>query len=243
VEFSAEVIASLRLADGALVLVDSAEGIRAQTEAVLRAAIEQHVRPLLLINKCDKLFLTLREAPLEAADRLLRIAARVNEVICDAQKACGRAVGSDMRVSFEDNTIALGSGYFGWASSLGHFEHFIPRHDGTKAPLSTRAYLSRVLATLQQVHTAITCKDLVRVRKVLHTLALPRELAEDNTSPKEMMKAVMRAWLPAAENLLSMVVHGVTTTHTRTHAHTHTRTRTRTHTHTKTQSTHNTHNT
>lgn len=196
VEFSAEVIASLRLADGALVLVDSAEGTRAQTEAVLRAACAQRVRPTLLINKCDKLFLNLMESPTDAADRLLQIVHRVNAVIADAQKDL------DLRVSFDDGTVAIGSGYFGWAATFQDFERYMPKR---KAKLSTRSFLICILRSLQDIHVCIKERDHIRLTKMLTALNLPSALASDTDSWKESMKQVMREWLPAADNVLRMI--------------------------------------
>lgn len=56
-EFQGEVSTSIRITDGALVVVDAIEGICMPTESVLRLSIEDRVKPILMINKIERYIL------------------------------------------------------------------------------------------------------------------------------------------------------------------------------------------
>ncbi|KAI4891809.1 hypothetical protein NFI96_024233, partial [Prochilodus magdalenae] len=80
VDFSSEVSTAVRLCDGAIVVVDAVEGVCPQTQAVLRQAWLENIRPVLVINKIDRLILELKLSPQEAYTHLLKILEQVNAV-------------------------------------------------------------------------------------------------------------------------------------------------------------------
>lgn len=81
VDFASEVSSASRLCDGALVLVDVWEGVCTQTIAVLRQAWIDRLRPLLVINKMDRLITELKLSPSEAYHHLSRLIEQVNAVM------------------------------------------------------------------------------------------------------------------------------------------------------------------
>ncbi len=81
VDFSGKVTRSLRMIDGAIVVVDAVEGVMPQTETVLRQALEERVRPILFINKVDRLIKELKYTPQQIMQRFIEIIKEINNLI------------------------------------------------------------------------------------------------------------------------------------------------------------------
>ncbi|XP_056317002.1 elongation factor-like GTPase 1 [Danio aesculapii] len=80
VDFSSEVSTAVRLCDGAIVVVDAVEGVCPQTQVVLRQAWLENIRPVLVINKIDRLIVELKLTSQEAYIHLQKILEQVNAV-------------------------------------------------------------------------------------------------------------------------------------------------------------------
>ena len=81
VDFSNEASTAVRLCDGALVLVDVLEGICVQTVSVLKQAWSECVRPILVLNKMDRLITELNMSSMEAYVHIEKLIARVNALV------------------------------------------------------------------------------------------------------------------------------------------------------------------
>lgn len=81
IDFSSEVSTASRLCDGAVVLVDAVEGVCSQTVTVLRQSWEEKLKPLLVINKMDRLVTELKMTPGEAYIHLSKLLEQVNAVL------------------------------------------------------------------------------------------------------------------------------------------------------------------
>ncbi|CAL3969270.1 unnamed protein product [Diplocarpon coronariae] len=81
IDFSSEVSTASRLCDGAVVLVDAVEGVCSQTVTVLRQTWVEHMKPLLVINKMDRLITELKMTPGEAYIHISKLLEQVNAVL------------------------------------------------------------------------------------------------------------------------------------------------------------------
>ncbi len=74
-DFSGEVERVLKMADGALLVVDASEGVMPQTRYVLAKALAQHLRPIIVVNKMDRPEARPREVVNEVFDLLVELGA------------------------------------------------------------------------------------------------------------------------------------------------------------------------
>ncbi|KAI4736637.1 elongation factor Tu [Aureobasidium sp. EXF-12298] len=81
IDFSSEVSTASRLCDGAVVLVDAIEGVCSQTVTVLRQCWNEKLKPLLVINKMDRLITEWKMGPQEAYTHLNKVIEQVNAVM------------------------------------------------------------------------------------------------------------------------------------------------------------------
>jgi len=81
IDFSSEVSTASRLCDGAVVLVDAVEGVCSQTVTVLRQTWIEKLKPILVINKMDRLVTELKMSASEAFTHLSKLLEQVNAVM------------------------------------------------------------------------------------------------------------------------------------------------------------------
>ncbi len=141
VDFTGKVTRALRVIDGAVVVVDAIEEIMAQTEIVTRQALEERVRPVLFINKVDKLIVELQLNEEQIQKKLDQIINRFNDLI---ETYAEPQFKSQWKISPSMGNVAFGSALHGWGFTMN-----MAKEHGTKFSEITKAYASHQEAKLQ----------------------------------------------------------------------------------------------
>jgi elongation factor 2 len=115
VDFTGKVTRALRAIDGAVVLVDAVEEIMAQTELVVRQALEERVRPVLFINKVDRLITELKLTEEQIQKKFTRIIGAFNDLI----EIYGESPFKERwKVNPAEGNVAFGSALHKWGFTL-----------------------------------------------------------------------------------------------------------------------------
>ncbi|MDA3837206.1 MAG: elongation factor EF-2 [Nanoarchaeota archaeon] len=127
VDFGGDVTRAMRAVDGAVVLSCAVEGIMPQTETVLRQALKELVKPVLFINKVDRLIKEVKLTPEAMQAKFISIIDSVNALI---QKIAPEGYKEKWKVGVADGTVAFGSAFHNWALSVPYMkEHGITFKD------------------------------------------------------------------------------------------------------------------
>ncbi|MFH1771130.1 MAG: elongation factor EF-2 [archaeon] len=119
VDFGGDVTRAMRAVDGAVVLCCAVEGIMPQTETVLRQALKERVKPILFINKVDRLMKELKLTPEMMQERFMKTIANVNKLI---KSIAEEEYGSKWQVNVQDGSVCFGSAFHNWAMSLDYMQ-------------------------------------------------------------------------------------------------------------------------
>ncbi|CEM25456.1 unnamed protein product [Vitrella brassicaformis CCMP3155] len=227
VDFSSEVTAALRVTDGALVVVDTVEGVCAQTETVLRQALQERVRPVLHVNKVDRAILELQMDGEDIYQKFKRAIESVNVVIATYNDDFM----GDAQIYPEQGTVSFGSGLQGWAFTIDVFariyakkygvekdkmmqrlwgdNYFNPRTkrwSRTADNESRRGFCELIMDPICQVFTSIMTDDKEKYTKFLENMGVVLKAADKEKTGKALLKCVMQEWLSAGDTLLNMIV-------------------------------------
>ena len=119
VDFGGDVTRAMRAVDGCIVVVCAVEGAMPQTETVIRQALREKVKPILFINKVDRLINELRVTPEEMQQRFVKIIAKFNDLL---NKTIPEEFKGKWNVKVENGSVAFGSAYYNWAISAPYMQ-------------------------------------------------------------------------------------------------------------------------
>jgi len=119
VDFGGDVTRAMRAVDGCVVVVCAVEGAMPQTETVVRQALREKVKPVLFINKVDRLINELKVTPEEMQQRFVKIIAKFNELV---NKVVPEEFKGKWNVKVEDGSVAFGSAFYNWAISAPYMQ-------------------------------------------------------------------------------------------------------------------------
>ena len=142
VDFTGKVTRALRVIDGAVVVVDAVEEIMAQTEIVTKQALEERVRPILFINKVDRLITELQLNEEQIQKKLDQIISRFNDLI---ELYAEPSFKNKWRISGAHGNVAFGSALHGWGLTMN-----MVRQCGVKFSDIAKAYANSEQMKLQK---------------------------------------------------------------------------------------------
>ena len=115
VDFGGDVTRAMRAVDGCIVLVCAVEGIMPQTETVLKQALRERVKPILFINKADRLIKELQLTPEQMQERFVKHITAVNKLI---EQIAPEEYKQKWQVNVQDGSVCFGSAFHNWALSI-----------------------------------------------------------------------------------------------------------------------------
>ncbi|KAJ5074290.1 eukaryotic translation elongation factor 2a tandem duplicate 1-related [Anaeramoeba ignava] len=236
VDFSSEVTAALRITDGAVVVVDSVDGVCVQTETVLRQALAERIKPILVINKFDRVFLELKMDPEEIYQKCVQIIDDVNSIISTYDD---HLLG-DVSVDPLKGNVVFASGFQGWGFTLDTFARKYAEKNQSKAkslskhfwgenyfdpktkkwtsanvnqagtPLK-RGFCQYILEPIQAIIKTISQNNSQKVEDLLNKMNIKLkdengEKDQENGNEKDLIKRVLKTYLPVADVLLETIV-------------------------------------
>eukprot|EP00117_Sycon_ciliatum_P000853 scpid29095/ scgid6757/ Elongation factor 2 len=228
VDLAADVTASLRVTDGAIVLVDCISGVRIQTETVLRQAIAERIRPVLFMNKMDRALLELQLEQEDLFQTFQRIIESVNVIV--ATYADEDSPMGNIQVDPCKGTVGFGSGLHNWAFTVKQFAEIYAskfkiepvklmkrlwgdqfynaktkKWDKVGGEGFVRGFNMFILDPIYKVFDAIMQFKKEETAKLMEKLQIKIPNEDKDKEGKPLMKSVMRHWLPAGDALLQMI--------------------------------------
>ncbi|MHA2474809.1 MAG: GTP-binding protein, partial [Promethearchaeota archaeon] len=154
-DFSGKVTRALRLIDGVVVVVDAVEEVITQSETVIKQALQEGVKPILFINKVDRLIRELRLSDEEIKKKYIRIINSFNTLI---ERHANPPYDQEWKVSPSSGNVAFGSALHKWGFTLNILEKGILKFKDIRERYNKDTYTKESYADLAvyfPIHMAI----------------------------------------------------------------------------------------
>ncbi|MBS3123000.1 elongation factor EF-2 [Candidatus Woesearchaeota archaeon] len=119
VDFGGNVTRAMRAIDGTVVLICAVEGVMPQTETVVRQAVRERVKPVLFINKVDRLVKELKLSPEQISQKIMSLVQQFNNLIENIAEPQYKQI---WKVSVPEGSVAFGSARENWALSFPYMQ-------------------------------------------------------------------------------------------------------------------------
>lgn len=232
VNFSDEVAASLRLADGVVLVVDVIEGVQVTTEQAIRHAVLEDLPLVLVVNKMDRLILELKIPPSDAYFKLKHVVEEVNTVI----ESTIPGKGERRRVSPEKGNVAFACSSMDWVFTLPSFAHmYADSFDGVNTDEfarrlwgdiyfnpsarsftrrgreegSKRAFVHFVMEPIYKLYSHTISESPEDLKDLLAGLGIELKPSQYKSNAKELLKLVCAQFFGTAAGFVDMVVQHV----------------------------------
>ncbi|KAF3919503.1 hypothetical protein ABW20_dc0100864 [Dactylellina cionopaga] len=232
VNFVDEVAASLRLADGVVLVVDVVEGLMINTEQIIKYAVTEKLPLVLVINKMDRLILELKIPPTDAYFKVKHAVEQVNTIIAEA--APGR---DDLRLSPEKGNVCFASSKMRWCFSLKSFaKMYADTYSGVDvdgfakrmwgdiyfSPESRkftrqkaaekgakRTFVHFVLEPLYKLYAHTIGESAANLKAMLASLGITLKPAQYKMDAGDLLKAVCEQFFGTATGFVDMILQHI----------------------------------
>lgn len=214
-DFSMNVSASLKITDGCAVVLDAVSGIETQTITVLRQALAERVKPILIINKFDRLIQELKLDGEEAYIKLVKMIGDVNAVINEYQTDDNKWLQTELTPS--NGNVIFTCAYRNWGWDLDMFADFYSRKTGkskenfmkvlwgdyyidsqthqittTPSPTGKRVFAEYIYKPMKNLYDAIMASNVQKYTNILNKFDHQLQSDEKELIGSELYKKLFR---------------------------------------------------
>eukprot|EP01017_Pseudomicrothorax_dubius_P045928 TRINITY_DN8027_c0_g1_i1.p1 TRINITY_DN8027_c0_g1~~TRINITY_DN8027_c0_g1_i1.p1 ORF type:complete len:837 (-),score=282.49 TRINITY_DN8027_c0_g1_i1:137-2647(-) len=231
VDFSSEVTAALRVTDGALVVVDCVEGVCVQTETVLRQAMQEKIKPVVFVNKIDRMILELQYDPETMYQNFIRVIDMVNVIITYYEQPDM----GDLQLYPSKGNVSFGSGKECWGFSLATFAKMYSKkfgidekklmeklwgdsyfdaaakkwkssNEADDGSTLKRTFVTFILDPICKLAKAIMDGNTEQINKIVQNIGVKIASEEKDIVGKHLLKLILSRWINAADTIIEMMI-------------------------------------